>query len=506
MRSDVVLINPHVYVSKEYLDDFFLHLPIALGSLGAAVREAGYSVEVIDALAEDYYGRRPVNKNGRSLIRIGMAAEELRRRLQWSGARVVGIGNSYSAFFSSSVECAAITREALPDAKIILGGIHPSSLPEEIALLPEVDYVVRGEGEITFPEMIRQFEAGNGRPVLPGVYWEDNGKVNSGDPNENIFDLDSLPRIAYDLLDLERYRKASETDFTCRSVKGSFTLPLITSRGCSFRCTFCAGRQVSGTVWRGRSPVNVVDEIEFLVRKYDINSFSIEDDNFNYDEERAVEICGEIIKRGLDIRWKTPHGLRADLVSPRLVAAMKRAGCHEVALAAEHGDQEYLNRVLKKSINLDTIFQASAMFQKEGIPVTCYLIMGFHGETDEQMARTSDFARRLARAGILPYIAVYMPLPGSPDFDHVKRLIGLGSGAFEPEELFNCHRVSVIKNPAATRRRLRTLRRAYSSLMLLHPVKFFRFPAVSHSLKSLLSPRRFKLVVRKVYNHLVRRS
>jgi len=500
--SAIVLINPHWYMIEGNLDDLWLPVPNGLASLAAALRAQGHAVTIVDALAEGYDCREWIERDGRQFCRVGLAEEALAEKLARSGARVVGIGNMFTAVFSGSAECAAIAHRALPAARVVLGGVHPSCVPEEAAGLPGVDYVVCGEGEAAFPNLVRHWDDPVGQAMPPGVFWREAGGIrNSGAP-EPIADLDALPPMAYDLLDMPRYREAAAADLISRGEKGTFTMPIITSRGCPYGCIFCAAYRLNGRRWRGRSPGRVVDEIELLQKRYGVNSFTIEDSNFSYDEDRAVAICEEIVRRGLRIRWNTPNGLRADRITPRLADAMRSAGCYEITLAAEHGDQRFLTEVVRKGLNLEDIFRAGAIARRAGMAVSCFLMMGFPGETGREVAATARFGRRLAAAGIFPLFFIAAPFPGTA----LRELFvqqGALPAAAAPEEYLSSFRVPMMRLPAGLdlpARRHRAMWRAYLLFLLCHPVAALRLPALRKLLASLISPRTSWLTFKKLYN------
>lgn len=504
---DIVLVNPHWYMAEGNLDDLWLPFPSGLASLAVALRAQGYAVTIVDALAEGYDCRKWIERNGRRLCRVGLPEEVLVEKLMQSRARVVGIGNMFTAVFSGAVECASAARRALPSARLIMGGVHPSCTPEEVAGLPEVDYVLCGEGEVVLPNLMRYLEGAADSIMPPGVYWRESGGIRNSGPAQPIMDLDALPSPAYDLLDMQIYRSAAETDLISRGEKGAFTMPIISSRGCPYGCIFCAVHRLNGRRWRGRAPAKVVDEIELLQKRYGVNSFTIEDSNFTYEEDRAIAICNDILRRGLHIRWNTPNGLRADRITPRLIDAMKQAGCYEITMAAEHGDQKFLNRVIRKGLDLESIFRAGAIIRKAGLSVACFLMMGFPGETPRELEQTVRFGRRLARAGILPLFFICSPLPGTVMYQAFVAQGDLPAGTLSPDDYLCSLRLPVMKAPAGMdlpRQRHRAMWQAYGLFLWYHPVAFFRLPAIRKLLQSLTSPRQFGATVKKLYNQFVR--
>lgn len=500
--ADIVLVNPYWYMAKGNLDDLWLPMPSGLLALAAAVRASGYSVTILDVLAEGYERLEWTVRAGHRVCRVGLSDQVIMGRLRASGARVVGIGNMFTGIFRGTQECAELIRQALPNAKIVLGGVHPSCAPEESIAIPAVDYVVCGEGENSFTALLSHLMAG-ASAIPSGLYWKENGAVRTSGLSTMILDIDQLPMPAYDLLDLKLYRQMAEMAVIQRGKKVELTIPIITSRGCPYNCIFCAAHRLNGRRWRGRSPSRVVDEIEFLYRQHGIRSFSIEDSNFSYDEQRALDICEEILRRGLEIRWNTPNGLRADRITPRLINAMKRAGCYEITLAAEHGDQEFLTKVIRKGLDLESIFRAGAIIRKDGLPVTCFLIMGFPGETERELKRTLTFGRRLARAGIFPLCFICSPYPGTDLYPAYLEQENRRRMPPEYEDYLCAMRFSLIRMPAGVdlaHWRHKAMWQWYLLLLLWHPVVFFRLPAVRKLLWAFRSLKTCRLALKKLYN------
>jgi len=490
------------------LDDLWLPLPTGLMAVASATRASGYSVGLLDAFADGYDRLEWTERAGRRVCRVGLSDQIILERLQASEARVVGIGNMFSAVFRGTQECAELVRQALPNAVIILGGVHPSCAPEESIAIPAVDYVVCGEGENSFALLLSHLMTGTDE-IPPGLYWKENDTVRTSGAPTIILDIDELPMPAYDLLDLKLYRRMAETAVIQRGEKTELTIPITTSRGCPYNCIFCAAHRMNGRRWRGRSPSRVVDEIEFLYRQQGIRSFSIEDSNFSHDEQRAFDICKEILKRDLEIRWNTPNGLRADRVTTRLIQAMKQAGCYEITLAAEHGDQEFLTKVIRKGLDLESIFRAGTIIRKAGLSVTCFLMMGFPGETERELESTLAFGRRLARAGIFPLCFICSPYPGTDIYPACQEQGKKGQMPPVYEDYLCAMRFSIINMLVGVDLagwRHKAMWQWYFLFLFWHPVDFSRVPAVRKLLRAFLSLKTCRMTLKKLYNQFILRE
>jgi len=204
--------------------------------------------------------------------------------------------------------------------------------------------------------------------------------------------------------------------FTCKS---RYWAPVITSRGCPAKCIFCSSANFWGNRYRARSAENALDEIELLVKEYRIREIQFCDDNLIFDKERAKEIFQGIIDRRLNIFWNTPNGIALWRLDEELLELMKASGCYELTLAIESGDQEVLSKIIKKPLNLGRVESLTRSIQRLKIRTHSFFIVGFPGETKEQIHRTFSFAKKLRLTSAWFFIA--NPLPGSQLYEICKQ-------------------------------------------------------------------------------------
>jgi len=278
------------------------------------------------------------------------------------------------------------TRQSFPDARIVVGGPHPSAYPHRCVDLPGVDGVVVGEGERTLPELLRAWDAGRDGRDVPGTAWRDGpqGMV-LAPPRDPIGDLDTLPLPAWDLLDLDLYRHRP----SMANVGFRRYLPIVTSRGCPFRCSYC--HQVHGKVFRARSASSVLAEMDEAWERFRIRDFEVVDDVFNLDRGRAAAILEGVASRGRGIRLQFPNGLRTDLLDADLVRLLARAGTQYLAIAVESASPR-LQRMVRKNLDLDKVRRNAGLLVDAGMYVTGYFMLGFPTETLDEARATVDFA------------------------------------------------------------------------------------------------------------------
>lgn len=353
--------------------------PLGLLYLASALRERGFEVQILDTQVEE------------------MDYEKLDRWLKNKEFEVVGI-TCMTLTLPDVLRTVRVVKRRIPQAKIVLGGPHPHIYPRETLALKEVDYVVRGEGEIVFPELLQKIERGEDPEDIPGIGWKKEGEIKVNPFSGYIDNLDSLPFPARELTPYERY-------FSALTPLRPVTT-MITSRGCPYSCTFC-DRPHLGRKFRARSAENVVREMESC-EKMGIREILIYDDTFNVDRRRVVEICERKKDRGLKILWDAR--LRVDIFDEELAEKMKEAGCQRVHFGVEAGTEKILKK-LKKGITLEDARRAFEIARRVGIKTLAYFMIGAPGETREDILATLRFA--LSLQADYTHVTILTPFPST---------------------------------------------------------------------------------------------
>jgi len=315
----------------------------------------------------------------------------------------VGLGCMTCEFPQAIAEAARLKREH-PGLKIVFGGAHPSGDPEGCLRSGVVDFVVVGEGEIPLTRLLGALRDGRNPQDIQGVWLMRDGAVIPGGSAE-IPVVDDLPRPAYDLLDLERYFRL---DSPWHFPKSQRAVQFITERGCPYQCSYC--HEIHTKKFRGISAEIVLDQMEWLVREYNVGEFMIVDDIFNFDLERAKTICRGIVDRGLRIHLQFPNGVRGDRFDEELVDLMKRAGTHYMAVAIETVSQKY-QKLVRKNLKIPLARRTIDWARKYGIEVSGFFMIGFPGETREEIRATLDFAVEAPLDSI--FVSIVAPFRGT---------------------------------------------------------------------------------------------
>jgi len=360
------------------------------------------------------------------------------------------------------------------DIVTIVGGAHPTAVPDHTMnfLGKELlDFIFVGEGEIGFPKFLKELEKNNNQDFkkIPGLGWMANGKliINLSAQEE---DLDKLGMPAWDLIMPETY-PFSPHGVVCKNFP---IAPVMATRGCPYKCTFCS---IADTKLRKRSIDLILEEIKLLYNRHGIREFHMVDDNFTMDMDYAKNYLKALIKLSLEASWATPNGIRLERLDRELVELMKDAGFYSISVGIESGS-ERIRIKMKKGSNLNKIRKELQMvYDVGGIDITGFFILGFPGETREDIEKTLRFSRELPlhRATFHAFI----PLPGAEIWKEMEASGELGrvnweryffwAGAYVPQGL--------------TRSELKRLHRKAFLLFYL------RYRIILQNLKYILRPR-----------------
>ena len=381
------------------------HIHMGLGYLAGALLAAGYKdVTLFDAEVEE---------------------EPISTLLARERFDIVGV-SSPTPLIYEAWEVAALAKTQ--GAITILGGPHPTLMPEESMERPQVDLVVRGEAEETLVEIVRQIEqqqpTASSSPLtacdlsaIKGVSWRDpSGQVIHNPVRPLRKEIESIPWPAYHLFKIEHYTNLQPlTDGLDPHAR---TYTLVTSRGCPYQCIYCS-KPITGNTWRARSPDDVAAEWRHLVHDMKATEIGITDDVWNLKLERAKEICRLLIAEGLNrVPWVTIHGMRADHTDAELFQLMKQAGCKRVGFGVESGNQGVLDSI-KKQQTLDDVRRAFGWAKAAKLQTMGFFIFGLPADTAETMDDTIRLALELD-----PDLANFMiaaPYPGTELWEIARR-------------------------------------------------------------------------------------
>ena len=402
----VMIVNPR------------FHLPIdtrttphlGLAYLAAVSEQRGDEVLLFDADVEDEPITEVIKRFDPEIM--GITANTPQVKSAWRTAQVV---------------------KSVKDVPVVLGGPHASVLPAESAARPEVDVVVRGEGEAVWVKLCDIIERASQTQanftarhlldpqagLLDGLlgisYFTHDGQEHHNPDHPPIADLDTLPFPAYHFFKMDRYTNLQPaTD----AVDGSKSFSIMTSRGCPYRCTFCSQSSMP-IKWRARSPPSVLAEWQHLVHDLGAQEIGVLDDSANIQVNRLEHIADLLIEHNINhVPWIFVNGIRANLASVQLLDKLRRAGLKRVAFGVESGDPGVLLSIDKK-IDHDTIPQAFKNAKSVGLETIGFFIIGLPGETEESMEKTIQFACEVDP--LIANFSMMTPYPGTKVYEIVKR-------------------------------------------------------------------------------------
>ncbi len=327
---------------------------------------------------------------------------------------------------------ARAARAACPAAAIVAGGPHATLDPGRCLAEPALDGVVVGEGEQTFAELARALAAGRDPAGIAGLHWRTaGGEVRRGRRRPFLAELDELPPLAWDLVDLATYSRLF--NFHDLPPRAPPYAPLLSSRGCPWRCTYC--HNLFGRRARLHSAARVVDDVARLVRDHGVGEVHFVDDVFNVHRPRMRAICEGLAARGLRVALAFPNGLRGDILDGEDLAGLQRAGCYSVTFAVETASPR-LQALIRKNLDVDRVLANARTAVELGLITSGYLMLGFPTETREEMEATVAAVERSALD--LPRVFTLCPYPGTAIFElaveHGFEPAGRGGGDYDYDQ------------------------------------------------------------------------
>jgi radical SAM superfamily enzyme YgiQ (UPF0313 family) len=353
----VLLIQP------EYKDSWAAP-PLGLGYIASALRNKGHKVELLDLTL------RPLEKHAFKSI------------VQAINPDMIGISLMVKAL--PEVKKIISYIKSIKDFPVVIGGPQVTIEPEFTKDYTGADFAVIGEGE-NFLDNLTPFTR-----------------------NAEVKHLDNLAFPAWDLIEPLKYNISP----VLTPVKKMPVAPILTTRGCPYKCSFCGGPLVWKS-FRRRSATNIISEIELLRDKHNVKEFFISDDNFTLSKRHAIDLCRALIEKRINMPWACPNGIRIDTADKELLGWMKKAGCYLVGFGIESGNQEILDKA-HKELDLNRVKEAVNTAKSVGLMTYGFFIIGLPGETPKTIRQTIDFAKslKLDRA----YFNILLPFPGTEVF------------------------------------------------------------------------------------------
>ena len=425
--QEVVLIKPPILFSKNAYSTPFT-MPLGLAYLAAVLDKANYPARIIDCPGFDMNNIR-LSPNGR--FKIQGIDNQKSIAMIGNRADIIGISNMFSQEWPFVRDYIKKIRQACPKAVIVIGGEHPTAMPEySLRDSPEADYVVMGEGELAFLELVYKLRCGKSVHDVSGIAYLKDGKLVKNGLAPRMTNIKDMPWPKWDLIDIETYFQP----FFSVGIGHGRNMAMLATRGCPYQCSFCSNPRMWTTRYTMRPVKDVVDEIEYNIKRYSANSIDFFDLTAIIKKEWILDFIKELTDRKIHITWQLPTGTRSEVLDEEVLQGLSKTGCEFVVFAPESGSKRILEKV-KKRVNLKNLEKSIRTALRYGCVVKANFIIGFPFERRRDMWATLLFIWKLALlkaddANICPFT----PYPGSELFDELYAENALGpinDGYFE---------------------------------------------------------------------------
>ncbi|NRB84368.1 MAG: B12-binding domain-containing radical SAM protein [Winogradskyella sp.] len=382
-KKTIILYNPKAV---------FYTMPLALLAIGSYLDSKKYNIVIVDGRLE----KDP-------MIKI----KTLLQKSPICFATTVLTGNP----IKDALKISRAVKKELPDLPVIWGGWHPSLFPEDTLKDSAVDIVVKGQGEVTFAEVINQLEHKNSLKDIKGICFKSNGVILEN-KERAMANINTFPPLNYDLIDVNAYMNLS----------GTKQLDYISSQGCRFRCSFCADPFMYNRGWFGYTPERMVDEIYHLWKKYKFNHVHFQDETFFTNKSRVKEFALELINRKLPITWfGTMRADQGTRLPEDVWELCKKSGLKKVMIGIEAGSQEMLDW-MQKDIKVEQIYEVAEKCLSYNIAINFSVIVGFPDEPKESILKTIEIVKNLRKMSSDFHMGIFYfkPYPGNKIADELK--------------------------------------------------------------------------------------
>jgi radical SAM superfamily enzyme YgiQ (UPF0313 family) len=417
--SDIILIQPPI-------SDFYLTakrtIPYGLACIAGELGRKGYSVEILDALAStrskrvglppemsylrEFYSGPDISPFSMfyDFRRFGLTQEAIGEKVRNSGAFLVGISSLFSAYSAEALRTAELVKRLYPEIPTVLGGHHPTEMPEEVLRHDCVDFIIRGEGEIAMPLLAGAIQGGTSVESVPGIGFKTSGGKLFIRPPAVLVNLDNVSLPAFDLIDNDFYQRAKKP---CAVI--------VTGRGCPLGCSYCSIGCSSWCGFRKKSVGRVIEEMKRAVFDAGARFIDFEDENISYRRDWFLDLLREIELqfRGCGLELRAMNGLFPPSMDEEVICAMKAAGFTAVNLSLCTTCSEQLKRFRRPDVRRE--FEGSLLCaEKYGLNAVAYIVAGAPGQNPlDSVADLLYLADKNAIAGV----SVFYPSPGSTDYE-----------------------------------------------------------------------------------------
>ncbi len=356
-------------------------LPYSLLCVATYLEANGVKTDIVDCVAE--------KMSVRELLEVSIKGNY----------DIVGV-TSFTFTVPQAFESVRVIKEALPNTVTVLGGIHATVRPlESLEECSSLDYIVIGEGEVTFLSLVRQLEKGELIEDIPNIAYRKSGEVVLTNKVKDFVKVNNLPMEDYSLLKMDLYRRPHSGNYRVLP-----TYSFYASRGCPFLCSFCSANFILGKVVRYKDIDRAIEEIKTLVYEYGAKGLLFQDSTFTVNKRWVRSFCQRLVEENIKVNWHAYA--RSDCVDLKTLKLMKKAGCYQLTLGLESGNQETLD-LLQKGTTVEQNREAVKVIKKVGINVGASFILGLPNEDIDDVLNTIKFAKEVKAL----FTQFYLPIP-----------------------------------------------------------------------------------------------
>ena len=392
--------------------------PIGLAYLASSLKQAGHRVVGVDAIGEGLEQRGKVD-DWPEVVRHGLSIPELIQRIPLD-TQLIAVSCMFSATWPYVRQVLQAIREAFPDVPIVVGGEHITAVPEYVLdTCPAVDYCIKGEGERALVMLSNSLcETNDPEEIskrVPGIVLRIHGKAIHGIGANRIRDIDNIPEPDWTIFPIQKFLDGGYQ----HGVDRGRSMPILASRGCPYRCTFCSSPQMWTTLWKARSPDAVVNEMKGYIEKYNAENFDFYDLTAIVKKEWIIEFCKKVIEKLPPIKWQLPSGTRSEAIDEETAKYMYDSGCCNIIYAPESANIKTL-ALIKKKVNPKKVLVSMRAASKNNLEVKANILIGFPGERKRDTLANTLYFIKMAWVGVQDATCFpFSPYPGSELFQQL---------------------------------------------------------------------------------------
>ena len=414
---NVCLIKIPTFEAPQSLSYFNSVPNLGLAYVAGAVREAGHNLQIIDGPGEAITKYTYFKTSDNKLWAHGLTMDEIVERIK-PNTDVIGITNMFLHEWEFIYKILKLIKQKYPDITIVVGGETATAWWDYmLKKSPELDICAIGEGEGVMVGLLDILSHGKSLSNAGSIaYKKNNGEIAVTERMKRITNINDIPLPAWDLFPVDEYLKH---EFGSGENRGK-SMPMLTSRGCPFQCTFCSSADMWTTRYFARDPNKVADEVEFYQKRYDVNNINFNDLTAVLTKKWIVEFCNVILDRKLKFSWQLPSGTRSEAVDFEAAKLLYNSGCRNFGYAPESGSPRVLEKI-KKKVKIPGLITSLKSSLKADLKTHANIIVGFPEEKLKDLFYTYLLLLKMAVTGLHgASVMMFTPYPGSALYRELK--------------------------------------------------------------------------------------